>query len=70
MKHKLPYIVTQQVCLDPTTGAYQHISIGIRELGRCAEVVPFIPQVKQAPQAGVSRKKEVPQVSGVRPLGI
>lgn len=56
--------------MDPTTGAYQYITMGIRELSRCAEVVPFIPQVKQAPQAGVSRKKEVPKVSGVRPLGI
>jgi hypothetical protein len=32
VKMKLAYIVTEQGCMDPTTGAFQHISMGIREL--------------------------------------
>ena len=41
---KLAYIVTESGCLDPTAGAFQHISMGLRELGNNVEVLPFLPK--------------------------
>jgi glycosyltransferase involved in cell wall biosynthesis len=70
MKHKLAYIVTEQGCLDPTTGAYQHISMGIRELNRYAEVVTFLSKSKAPSRAAVSAERGVPKVSGFRSSGI
>ena len=42
--------------MDPTTGAYQHISMGLRELGKYAELVEFVP-------APPSRTRSVTPVS-------
>ncbi|HIG21939.1 MAG TPA: glycosyltransferase family 1 protein [Henriciella sp.] len=40
---KLAYVVTEAGCMDPTTGARQHINMGLRELGKHTEVIRFLP---------------------------
>lgn len=40
---KIAYVVTEKGCMNPHTGAYQHISIGIKELSRYFEVIPLLP---------------------------
>ena len=42
---KLAYVVTEAGCMDPKTGANQHIAMGMRELGKHAEVILFVPPV-------------------------
>ncbi|KEO54700.1 glycosyltransferase family 4 protein [Thioclava pacifica] len=42
---RLAYVVTEAGCMDPTTGASQHIAMGMRELGKRTELVPFVPPV-------------------------
>jgi len=46
-KIKIAYIVTEIGCMNPHTGAYQHISIGIKELSRYFEVIPLLPSDKE-----------------------
>jgi glycosyltransferase involved in cell wall biosynthesis len=54
---KLAYIVTERGCLDPTTGANQHIRMGMRELAKHAELIPFLPAVPN------STASEAPKVA-------
>lgn len=49
---KLAYVVTESGCMDPTTGANQHIAMGMRELGKHAEVTPFVPPVPKSTGSG------------------
>ena len=60
---KLAYIVTEQGCMDPTTGAFQHISMGIRELGKHTGLVQFLPS---SPSRGVPNPPVQGQVSKVK----
>lgn len=62
---KLAYVVTEKGCMDPTTGAYQHISVGIRELSKYFDLVSFLPETpKAAPlrkgtKAGIAKRGKV-----------
>lgn len=60
----LAYIVTEAGCMDPTTGAYQHITVGVKELSKYADVQEFFPEApaktksgagQGVPERGVSR---------------
>lgn len=42
---KLAFVVTEAGCLDPTTGASQHIAMGMRELGKRTQLVSFLAPV-------------------------
>ena len=43
MKKKLAYVVTEKGCMDPTTGAFQHITVGLRELVKHFDVETILP---------------------------
>ena len=40
---KLAYVVTEAGCMDETTGANQHIAMGMRELSKHTELIAFLP---------------------------
>lgn len=43
---KIAYIVSEKGCMDPTTGAFQHIRMGIRELRQYASVKEYLPALQ------------------------
>lgn len=56
---KLAYVVTESGCLDPTTGASQHIRMGMRELTKRTELIQFLapPQKIAASRPSRASKK-------------
>jgi len=63
---KLAYIVTEQGCMDPTTGAFQHISMGIRELSNHAELVQFLPSLPSRVKPNPLGQGQLSKATGFR----
>ena len=66
MEIKLAYIVTEQGCMDPTTGAFQHISMGIRELSNHAELVQFLPSLPSRVKPNPLGQGQLSKATGFR----
>ncbi len=66
MKIKLAYIVTEQGCMDPTTSAFQHISMGIRELSKHADLVQFLPSLPSGGKPNPLVRGQSPKATGFR----
>jgi Glycosyltransferase len=63
------YLVTEPGCMDPKGGAYQHISVGYRELSRHFDmkmIAPPLPSnlAKKADQPAISKKKQSNSLMG------
>lgn len=52
---KLAYVVTEAGCLDPTTGASQHIRMGMRELAKRTELIQFLAPTQRITASKSSR---------------